>query len=229
VRESLRLEGARLLDAETVFWDVVVVIATAAGMWFGDYFQKGLRITNADTQSTKIGIETPYFSHGETIIENSYIRAHFGIWVGTMWTVAGSGGLPAKTITISNVRFDSVFGASSASILMGYDPGDGHNVIKRDEVFVYDYNRHARRQLPGLLLPAGGRFRGAPDRFQFEPQQSRDRRSRSWSERPKLAPEFFVRHSVTGRVTSRHLARSRTSGRPSPSLDSPGIANSGRD
>jgi hypothetical protein len=56
-----------------------------------------------------------------------------------MWTVAG-GGLPPKIITISNVRFDSVVGASSASILMGYDAGDGRNVIQRDEVFVYDYN-----------------------------------------------------------------------------------------
>jgi hypothetical protein len=112
-------------------------------MWFGDYFQKGLRVTNANIQGASVGIDTPYFSDGEMIIENSFIRARTGINVGTMWSVSGGSSLPAKRTTIRNVRFQALAAVPMTNILMNYDAGDGRNVIQRDEVFVYAYNQVA--------------------------------------------------------------------------------------
>ena len=42
------------------------------GIWFDDYQQSGLVITNADIQGETTGIEGPALANGESLIENSY-------------------------------------------------------------------------------------------------------------------------------------------------------------
>jgi hypothetical protein len=143
------------------------------GMWFSDYFQKGLVITNADIRGAQIGIVAPIYSDGLTVIENSYLKNQTDVYVTTTYTVNGSAGLPAKSTEIRNVRFGAPAGAASgsafATIYMGYSTeglatGSPTNVIQLDQVMVYDYNGvpgddfqvYYKEQAPDYVVPQSG-------------------------------------------------------------------------
>lgn len=146
----------------------------ATGMWFGDYYQKGLIITNANIQGMSMGIQTPGFSDGQTTIRNSYFRNVVNISVVMMHSVNGSAGLPAKSTVIRHVKFDALPGLPLKAISMDYfitGPGSGGaatNLIQQDKVFVYDYNQvdgdnfqvYYVEQDSNFILPQTGSYVG---------------------------------------------------------------------
>jgi PKD repeat protein len=119
------------------------------GIWFSDYFQKGLVITNADIRGAQVGIVTPLYSDGLTVIQNSYLKNQIDIQVGTMGSVNGSEDLPAKFTQISNVRFAAPVGTAAGSPYLTIDmnfsteageSGAPTNLCQLDQVMVYNYN-----------------------------------------------------------------------------------------
>jgi hypothetical protein len=138
----------------------------AMGMWFGDYYQKGLVITNADIQGMNNGILTPELADGATTIENSTFRNVTDIVVSTMGSVNGDAGLPAKSVILTNDLFIPTGTLPLASIDMVYTTqGLGtyalSNLVQLDQVFVYDYNEIAgddfqvyyTQQSPTFVVP----------------------------------------------------------------------------
>jgi hypothetical protein len=110
-------------------------------IWFGDYMSKDVTIRNADIQGT-VGITLPYFGAGTTTVENSYLRAKYGITNRTSGAPGSCPGcnLPDRLQIIRNVRFDALPGRSLRSISMDYDLHNGSaDLSSKDEVFVYDY------------------------------------------------------------------------------------------
>ncbi|MFW2618776.1 hypothetical protein ACN2AY_29665, partial [Klebsiella pneumoniae] len=58
------------------------------GMWFSDYLQTALTITNANIQGMSLGIFAPFMSDGGpgaqgTIVQNSYLRNQTDVQLST--------------------------------------------------------------------------------------------------------------------------------------------------
>jgi PKD repeat protein len=138
------------------------------GIWFSDYFQKGLHIINADIESQATGFIAPQNSDGDTLIENSYFRNVLNVADTTMATVNGSQWLLAKSLTLRNVRFAPFLDLPLLAISMDYEVdgaglGGGFptNLIQKDQVFVYDFNGvkgdnfqvYYYQQVPDFIVP----------------------------------------------------------------------------
>ena len=149
------------------------------GIWFGDYMNQDVIIRRADIQNLRTGIVPPYFMRGTTTIENSYLRNATNIAVVTIGAPGSAPygpNMPPKETIIRNVGFGtvngSVGGATQYSIAMDYDLHNGSaNLIKRDAVFVYDYNQVAgdnfqvfyNEQRPDFIVPqSSGNLAGSP-------------------------------------------------------------------
>lgn len=149
------------------------------GMWFGDYMNQDVIIRRADIQNLRTGIVPPYFMRGTTLIENSYLRNATNIAVlsiGAPGSAPYGPNMPAKETIVRNVGFASVDGNVGGdpqdNLAMEYTLHNGSaNLIKRDAVFVYDYNQVAgdnfqvfyNEQRPDFIVPqSSGNLAGSP-------------------------------------------------------------------
>lgn len=149
------------------------------GLWFGDYMNKDVIIRRADIQNLRTGIITPYFMRGTTLIENSYLRNANNIailTIGAPGSAPYGPNMPPKETIIRNVGFASVSGPVGGNpqynIAMDYTlHNSAANLIKRDAVFVYDYNRTTgdnfqvfyNEQAPDFIVPqSSGNLAGSP-------------------------------------------------------------------
>jgi len=121
------------------------------GIWFADYEQDGLVITNADIQGTGDGIECPSHQGNTTFtVENSYLRNGSNLHLFSNAQVGGLGaaaGMSPKKAIIQNVKFDSLPGLPLQNINMDFDyygPSGNNtpNFIQKDQAFVYSYNQN---------------------------------------------------------------------------------------
>ena len=138
-------------------------------MWFADYEQQGLVITNANIQGEETGIVTPELSNGPVTISNSYLRNHTDVIVTTIGSVNGADGLPAMSVILDNDTFDSEPGLPLQAISMIYTTSSlgtyGYcNLVQLDQVFVYNYNRvsgdnfqvYYNEQVASFIVPETG-------------------------------------------------------------------------
>lgn len=149
------------------------------GIWFGDYMNQDVIIRRADIQNLRTGIVPPYFMRGTTLIENSYLRNATNIAVVTIGAPGSAPygpNMPPKETIIRNVGFATVNGPvggqSQYAIAMDYDLHNGSaNLVKRDAVFIYDYNKSAgdnfqvfyNEQRPDFIVPqSSGNLAGSP-------------------------------------------------------------------
>ncbi|MGE3956608.1 MAG: G8 domain-containing protein [Vicinamibacterales bacterium] len=150
------------------------------GIWFSDYMMHDTVIRNADIQNMRDGIMAPYFTKGSTLIENSYLRNSNNIVVVTIGAPGSypyGPNMPPKQTIINNVKFAQVNGSvgpgvSQYNIYMNYWLQFGSaNLIKRDAVFVYNYDQVAgddfqvfyNEQTPGFIVPkSSGNLAGSP-------------------------------------------------------------------
>jgi hypothetical protein len=114
----------------------------AIGVYLADYFARDWRLTNADFQGLAIAVDVSTHSGGGTqTIDNSYFRNVLNVYARTLWTSASRADLiPDRKVVIRNVLFDPIPGLSHTAVQLDYLPHHS-NLIARDEVFVYDYNR----------------------------------------------------------------------------------------
>jgi PKD repeat protein len=132
-----------ILDGLTIRGNASVVsnpYEMVTGVTFSDYPTKNLIIRNANIQGMQIGIELPYVAPGVTNVRDSYLRNVTDIAIQTMYSVNGSANLPERKTVITNVRFAGLAGLDHLALDMRYDTSHGNNLIKKDEVFIYDYN-----------------------------------------------------------------------------------------
>jgi hypothetical protein len=125
--------------------DPNVTEGISKGMWFADYMQQGLVITDANIQGEAVGIESPQVSNGAIAINNSYFCDATDVLVTTMGSVNGADGLPAKSTILQNDTFAALPGQPLAAIVMDYETSGlgtaaACNLIQTDQVFVYNYN-----------------------------------------------------------------------------------------
>jgi len=157
------------------------------GFYFDDYPARNIVVRGADIQGLRVGVGAPskpgdmadiYGSQpGTLVVEDSFLRNHKNINIGTMYAVTGGGrALPPRQTSIRNVGFmtvnGDVGGEPQRSIVMSFQPRRPNlNFIQRDEVFVQAYNRLAgnsfrvyyNEQAPDFVVPAtNGTSIGAP-------------------------------------------------------------------
>jgi hypothetical protein len=146
------------------------------GMWFSDYYQRGLVVSNADIQGENTGILTPETCDGQMTIENSYFRDATDVQITTMANVNGAGWLPAKSTVLQNDQFDAPQGLSLTAIDMDYETsGVGSfgaaNLIQTDTAFVYNYDNtsgdnfqvYYNQQVASFVVPqSSGGMIGSP-------------------------------------------------------------------
>jgi hypothetical protein len=150
------------------------------GIWFGDYMNQDVVIRNADIQGLRTGINPPYFMRNRTIIENSYLRNATNIAITTIGAPGSAPygpDMPPKETIIRNVRFATVNGPVGGNpqhaIAMDYTlHGGSANLVKRDAVFVYDFNQTPgdtfqvfyHEQRPDFVVPrSNGNLAGSPE------------------------------------------------------------------
>ena len=143
------------------------------GMYFADYMQQNLVITNADIQGMEQGIEMPLVGNGATTVENSYLMNQTNIYISTMCSTNGAV-LPARSQIINNVQFAAPAGDPLVAIQMDYEPdpgGTATNLIQLDQTYVYNYNQSSgdnfqvyySQQVPSnILLQSNGSMIGSP-------------------------------------------------------------------
>jgi hypothetical protein len=168
--------------SDRVIFDGLTVLGNASivsnpyegvtGMTFSDYPTQNLIVRNANIQNMQVGIEMPYVAPGVTNVRDSFFRNVTDLVFRTMYSVNGSANLPARKSVITNDRFAALPGLSHLSINMVYDVDHGNNLIKKDEVFVYDYNGVAgdnyqvyyQEQAANFIVPqSSGNLIGSPD------------------------------------------------------------------
>lgn len=150
------------------------------GLFYSDYLSNNLTIRHADIQNMRDGIMAPYFSMGTTLIEDSYLRNANNInivTIGSPGAQPNGAMMPAKQTIIRNVTFAQVNGSVGINtqqydIYMNYWEQFGSaNLVKRDAVFVYSYNRVAgsdfqvfyNQQAPGYIMTkSNGNLVGSP-------------------------------------------------------------------
>ncbi len=149
------------------------------GIWFSDYMNHDVTIRRADIQNMRDGIMAPYFSKGTTLIEDSYLRNSNNIVVSTIGAPGAypyGPAMPPKQTTIRNVQFaqvnGSVGGVPQYDIYMNYWLQFGSaNLVKRDAVYVYGYNKVAgsdfqvfyNQQAASFVVPqSSGNLAGSP-------------------------------------------------------------------
>jgi hypothetical protein len=128
---------------------------SVAGSEFSDYLTANAVVRHADIQGASRGIIPPYkvgsvSDTGQQIIpftvEDSYLRNHYNIYIGTMWANSGSADLTPRETRIRNVTFASLPMEQDPhqDIEMAYDLGNGNaNAVQLDRVVVTDYNGQA--------------------------------------------------------------------------------------
>jgi hypothetical protein len=146
------------------------------GIWFADYYQKNLVITNSDIQGAAIGIMMPILSDGASVVQNTYLRNATDVVVPTVGSANGADGLPAKSSVFQNDTFAATAGSPLDAIEMDWGTnGPGcygpFNYIVPDQVFVYNYNNVSgdnfqvfyKEQSPSFVVPqTGGGNVGSP-------------------------------------------------------------------
>ena len=144
------------------------------GLDFQDYLQKDLIIQNADIQGVRTGIEAPLLVEpketpgiGFTTVQDSLIRAYYGITVFQPWHNTNPTGLNPREIHVRNVKFvaldiDPISQNSPPYPAINMDPKTiKSNIIVGTKVFVYDYNQiagddfqvFALEQAPDAIVP----------------------------------------------------------------------------
>ncbi|MGH7887496.1 MAG: G8 domain-containing protein, partial [Candidatus Binatia bacterium] len=201
------------------------------GIWFGDYMNQDVVIRRADIQNLRTGIVPPYFMRGTTLIEDSYLRNATNIAVVTIGAPGSAPygpNMPPKENIIRNVGFGtvngSVGGQTQYAIAMDYDLHNGSaNLIERDAVFVYDYNRVAgdnfqvfyNEQRPDFIVPqSSGNLAGSPAAGLTNTQ--------NWSTYG-IAIANEVANNTTTRAGTYGLVRGGTPPPPPPPATAPSI------
>jgi len=87
--------------------------------------------------------------------------------VGTMYSTAGASDMPPRKTVISNTKFATVNmdnGRTQRAIRMDYKVENAHNIVQRDLVYVYSYNKVSGddfqvfypEQAPDFVVPQTG-------------------------------------------------------------------------
>jgi hypothetical protein len=107
-----------------------------------DYKQRGLRIVNCDIRGYDTGIEAPYHSDGETLIENCTFQNAADVSVGTPFTIYGGTPCLPKSTVLRNCRH--LPWAERYADLYLFNQGYGsENAVVANDVFVYAHNGNA--------------------------------------------------------------------------------------
>ena len=133
------------------------------GIYFEDYYQNDLTITNAKIEDLNVGIQAPMGTGGTDTIENSYFSNVQDIVVPGLWTVSYTPlGIQPRTLIISNDLFQdfSFPGWNGQSIDINMEYG-GSYVTETDTILVYGFNQVAgdnfqvyyTQQAPGFVIP----------------------------------------------------------------------------
>ena len=151
-----------------------------SGIWFSDYMQSNVKVKNADIQNMRTGVYAPFFVKGIFTVEDSYLRNAINVKVSTIGSPGSSpngNNLPPKTTILRNNLYDQVSGNVGngflqQNILMDYNLWfNSANLVKKDAVFVYSYNRVAgddfqvfyKQQEPNFIVPqSSGNLAGSP-------------------------------------------------------------------
>jgi hypothetical protein len=164
------------LDGFVVRGDSQVGEGLSRGLWFADYYQKGLVITNADIQGEENGLVMPILADGQTTVQNSYLRNVTDVVEPTIGSVNGAAGLPAKSEMFRNVTFAATAGKPLNAISMVYGGSamgsyPSFNYVQSNQLFVVNYNNVSgdnfqvfyREQSPSFVVPmTSGATIGSP-------------------------------------------------------------------
>jgi hypothetical protein len=145
-------EGFYAYPIENVLFDHMVVRGDArdlvnphdggSGWYSGDYWAGNITIQNADIQGMAVGIALGSNTPGTFTIRDSYLRNYVdNIQINSMATPGTRADIEPRTTVITNVRFDSMAGATQYNAIdMNYVPQAGANFIQSDQVFVTNFN-----------------------------------------------------------------------------------------
>ncbi len=150
------------------------------GIYFGDYMTKDAIITNANIQGVRTGVDAPIFSRGQTLVENSFLRNTVNVSVRTIGAPGSAPygpNMPEKHTIIRNTLTRTLPGSQGGhqqyAIALGYTTHNGSaNLVKLDDVHVYDHNRvsgdnfrvYYPEQRPDFVVPrTSGNLAGSPE------------------------------------------------------------------
>jgi hypothetical protein len=141
------------------------------GVWVANYASKSVVVTNANLQSLRVGVSSPFFygqaqdsgRAGLLTIENSYFRTYIGVSVATGYVDAATGGAMKKAVVRSSTFEPLALSGSAAppeAISMNYGMPP-HDDRPRDPIAVYDFNKQAGKnfrvyyslQAPAAVAP----------------------------------------------------------------------------
>ena len=145
------------------------------GLWFADYMQTGMVVTNADLQGQDDGFMGPAWGNGETLVENSFFSDVNDVVDNTSGTTSVNGNIDMtnKSLVLQNdyrkFRWHPS-GFSLDAIDMNYNPAGGvtgnlqFNIITVDQVFVYNYDQSSgnnfqvyyTQQTASSIMPQSG-------------------------------------------------------------------------
>jgi parallel beta-helix repeat protein len=167
------------LDGWTVRGDAAAITKTtggpAVGLHWGDYVVRGMQVLHADIQGEDTGIVAPMkvgdtvdaygTQAGELLVQDSLISATVCYRAGTMSALLGGSHIPARRLTLANVRCVNPPGVTAIPILMSYRTDGPHsNLLQKDEVIVTSYQQqpgvdfrvYYLQQAPTFVVPPTG-------------------------------------------------------------------------